>query len=98
VNTRVPQIYICTPIPAFKSTWNINDSVITHQIIPIQREVAKEYGLNVIDLHTLFANDGDKMLSDGIHPDAKGARRMAELIGQALSLNRGDAAVTGLKK
>ena len=38
--------------------------------------------LQVIDLHTLFANDGDKMLTDGIHPDAKGARRMAEIIAE----------------
>ena len=74
------QIYLCTPIPAFKSTWNINDSVIVNGIIPVQQEVADEYGLKVIDLHSLFANDGDKMLSDGIHPDGNGARRMAEII------------------
>ena len=79
-----PKIYLCTPIPAFKSTWNISDAVITNNIIPIQQEVAKEYGLQVIDLHTLFANDGDKMLDDGIHPDEKGARRMAEIIAGAL--------------
>ena len=83
-----PEIYLCTPIPAFKTTWNISDEVITNNIIPIQQEVAKEYDLKVIDLHTLFANDGDKMLSDGIHPDGKGARRMAEII----------AAETGLKE
>lgn len=75
-----PQIYLCTPIPAFKSTWNINDQVIINEIIPIQQEVAKKYGLQVIDLHTLYANDGDKMLDDGIHPDGKGAHRMAEII------------------
>ena len=79
-----PQIYLCTPIPAFKSTWNINDSVIVNGIIPIQQEVAAKYGLNVIDLHTLFANDGDKMLFDGIHPDGKGAARMADIIFEAL--------------
>ena len=79
-----PQIFLCTPIPAFKPTWNINDSVIVNGIIPIQQQVAKEYGLQVIDLHTLYANDGDKMLGDGIHPDGKGARRMAELIADAI--------------
>ena len=79
-----PQIFLCTPIPAFKSTWNINDAVILNDIIPIQQEVAKEYGLQVIDLHTLFANDGDKVLDDGIHPDGKGARRMAEIIADAI--------------
>ena len=49
-----PQIYLCTPVPAFKSTWNINDSVIVNGIIPIQKEVAAKYGLKVIDLHTLY--------------------------------------------
>ncbi len=78
------QIFLCTPIPAFKSMWNINDSVIVNGVIPVQQEVAKEYGLQVIDLHTLFANDGDKMLNDGIHPNADGARRMAEIIADAL--------------
>lgn len=78
------KIFLCTPIPAFKQTWNINDSVIVNGIIPVQQEVAKEYGLQVIDLHTLFANDSDKMLFDGIHPDGNGARRMAEIIADAL--------------
>ena len=75
-----PQIFLCTPIPAFKSTWDINDSVIVNGIIPIQKEVAQKYGLRVIDLHTHYANDGDKMLTDGIHPDGKGAQRLAEII------------------
>ena len=83
-----PQIYLCTPIPAFKPTWNINDSIIQNAIIPIQQKVAKEYGLTVIDLHTLFASDGDKMQRDGIHPDEKGARRIAEIVAEALKADR----------
>ena len=80
-----PRILLCTPIPAFKPTWNINDSVIVNEIIPIQQEVAKKYGLQVIDLHTLYANDGDKMVDDGIHPDGKGAERLAGIIAEALN-------------
>ncbi len=79
-----PQIFLCTPIPAFKPTWNINDSVISNGVIPIQQEVAAKYGLKVIDLHTLYANDGDKMVDDGIHPNDKGAVRMADIIAEAL--------------
>lgn len=79
------KIYLCTPIPAFKPTWNISDSVIVNEIIPIQRAVAKKQGAQIIDLHTLYANDGDKMLDDGIHPDGKGAHRMAEIIAAALA-------------
>lgn len=79
-----PQIILCTPIPAFKSTWNINDSIIANNIIPIQQEVAREYGLQVIDLHTLFADKSDLVQSDGIHPNEKGVKRMAEIIAETL--------------
>jgi len=79
-----PRIYLCTPIPALKTSWNINDSIIVNGVIPIQQEVAQKYGLKVIDLHTLFAGDSDKMLEDGIHPDGKGARRIAEIVAEAI--------------
>ena len=79
-----PQIFLCTPIPAIKSTWDINEAVIANEIIPIQQEVARKYGLKVIDLHTLFAGDSDKMLSDGIHPDGKGAQRLADIIAEEI--------------
>ena len=78
------KIFLCTPIPAFKPTWNISDDVILNKIIPIQHKVAKKYGLQVIDLHTLYAGDGDKMLKDGIHPDERGTKRLAEIIAEAL--------------
>ena len=83
-NKNNPRIILCTPIPAFKPTWNINDSVIVNGITPIINKVAKKNKLQVIDLHTLYAHDGDKMLNDAIHPDAKGALRMAEMIANAL--------------
>ena len=79
-----PKILLCTPIPAFKPSWKINDKVITDEIIPIQQEVAKQYGLQVIDLHTLMLNDGDKVVDDGIHPNEKGAKKMAEIIAAAI--------------
>ncbi len=79
-----PQIILCTPIPAFKSTWDISDEVITSQIIPILKEEAAKYDLQLLDLHTLYAGDGDKMLSDGIHPDGRGVQRLADIVAGAL--------------
>ena len=88
------KVYLCTPIPAFKSTWNISDSVIVNGIMPIINKVAKKHKLQVIDLHANFALDGDNsatsrsqkelMQQDGIHPNEKGARRIAELVSEAL--------------
>jgi lysophospholipase L1-like esterase len=81
-----PAIYLATPIPAFKSTWNISDSVITNEIIPIIRKVAKKNKLNVIDLHEQFKDDdGNQMLDDGIHPNATGAAQMARIVATALT-------------
>ena len=79
-----PKIYLCTPIPAFKSSWDINDSIIVNGIIPVQQEVAREMGLQVIDLHTLFGTDDQLVQPDGIHPNDKGVRRIAEIIYDAV--------------
>ena len=79
------KIYLCTPIPAFKSSWNINDSVIAQEIIPLQREVASKHGLQVIDLHALFGTDAELVQSDGIHPNEKGVQRMADIISKELT-------------
>ncbi len=84
VEPQKPRILLCTPIPALKSSWAIRESVIANEIIPIQQEVAKKYGLQVIDLHTLFTGEGAGMLDDGIHPDGKGVRRLAEIVAEAL--------------
>jgi acetyl esterase/lipase len=84
VAPQKPRILLCTPIPALKSSWGINESVIANEIIPIQQEVAQKYGLQIVDLHTLFTGDGAGMLDDGIHPDGKGARRLAELVAAAI--------------
>ena len=84
VDTSTPKIFLCTPIPAFKSSWDINESIIKNEIIPIEQEVAREYGLQVIDLHTLFANGEEMVQPDGIHPNEKGVQRMADAIAEAL--------------
>ncbi|MCH5328055.1 MAG: alpha/beta hydrolase fold domain-containing protein [Coprobacter sp.] len=80
-----PRIYLCTPIPAFKSTWTINDRVIADEMIPILKEAVSRYGLaGLIDLHTAFAGDGILMQDDGIHPNDAGVRKIAEVIARSL--------------
>ncbi len=79
-----PRILLCTPIPAVKQTWGISDSVTVSLIIPAIKKLAKKNKLQVIDLHTLCADMGGMMLADGIHPNEKGAAKMAEIIAQEL--------------
>ena len=87
IKNEGPQIFLCTPIRAFKPSWKISDEVIVNNIIPIQQEVAKDYQLEIIDLHTLFGNDESTMLEDGIHPNGKGAQKMAQIIADIIKQN-----------
>ena len=78
-----PKIYLCSPIPAFKDSWTINDSVIVNGEMPIIKKLAKKNKCQFIDLHTSYTY-GDMMLKDGIHPNAKGAEKMADIIFDAI--------------
>ena len=79
-----PKIYLCSPIPAFKPSWTINDSVIVNGEIPVIKKVAKKNKCGFIDLHSKYTFV-DLMLDDGIHPNGKGAVKMAEIIYEAIS-------------
>ncbi|MDE3059037.1 MAG: hypothetical protein KGJ59_13885, partial [Bacteroidota bacterium] len=36
-----PKIYLCLPVPVFKTAWGINDSTVTAGVIPIVEKIAK---------------------------------------------------------
>ena len=81
-----PRVILCTPVPAYKASWTISDSVIVSEIIPIINKVAKKERMEVIDLHTLFHNnDGKQMQSDGIHPTEQGDAQMARAVFDAIT-------------
>ena len=78
-----PKIYLCSPIPAYKDSWTISDSVIVNGEMPIIKKLAKKNKCQFIDLHTSYTY-GDMMQKDGIHPNAKGAEKMANIIFEAI--------------
>lgn len=83
---KAPRIVLCTPIPAFQTEWTIRDSVIVDGVIPQLEAFAKENNLELLDLHTpmLAADKEGLMTPDLIHPNAKGAQRMAQLVADQL--------------
>ena len=83
VRADSPKIFLCTPIRAFRDKWGITDSVIVNEVIPAIRRVADRNQLPVIDLHPVV-DDESLMTSDMIHPNAKGAGRMAQVISEAI--------------
>jgi alpha-L-fucosidase 2 len=84
-----PKIFICLPIPIYKNNWNFNgDSAMrVSNIIPAIKNIAKANNLPVIDLYTKLSNQPENF-SDGIHPNEKGARIMADFIAKAIKGNK----------
>ena len=78
-----PVIYLCTPIRAFRDKWGITDSVIVNGVIPSIQKIAKKNKLQVIDLHPVVVDRAD-MTGDMIHPNDKGAGKMAQTIAERL--------------
>ena len=77
---RHPRIIILLPFPCFlKDTSDICDRVIVGDIIPLLQLLARDYHLEVLDMHTPFA-DKESWIPDKIHPDERGAALTARLL------------------
>lgn len=74
-----PEIYICLPVPVFKSAWGINDSTLTTAIIPILKETALKNNIPVIDLYHQMLDQRNNF-PDNIHPNEAAAERMGQII------------------
>lgn len=78
-----PKIYLCLPVPAFKTVWGINDSTVTHGVIPIIKKLASDNHLEVIDLYTPMKSHSANF-PDAIHPNEAGAKEMAGIVAKAI--------------
>ena len=79
-----PKIYLCYPSKAYLTGDGINDDIISKEIIPMIKKLAKKNNLFVIDLHTTM--DGmPELFPDRIHPNEKGAQVMAKAVYQSIS-------------
>lgn len=78
-----PKCFLCLPVPVYETRWGINEATISNGVIPAIRAVAKRRRLPVIDLHAALAGKPG-LFSDQIHPNAQGARLMAETVQASL--------------
>lgn len=78
-----PRIYLCLPVPVYETRWGINESVVSGGVIPAIRAVAKRRRIPVIDLHSALSGHPE-LFPDHIHPNAEGARLIAETVKTAL--------------
>ncbi|MFT6792436.1 MAG: acyl-CoA thioesterase-1 [Rubritalea sp.] len=80
-----PEIYLCYPIPFFKS--ENREKSIVEDIIPALAAIAKENGLATIDLHEALKGKGN-LAPDGVHPGAEGQTVLAQTIAAALTASK----------
>ena len=83
--TANPKIFVCLPVPVFKTMWGINDSTLTTAIIPVIKEIAKNNDLQVIDLYQSM-KDQEENFPDYIHPNEKAAKKIAEIVAGEINL------------
>jgi len=74
-----PQVWICRPVPAFYENFTIRPAVIRDEILPLVDQIGRQENVLVIDLYTALLDYGS-LFADGIHPNASGARIMAQTI------------------
>jgi lysophospholipase L1-like esterase len=74
-----PRVLICLPVPAYEEKWGIRESIIKEELLPMTRKVARKNKTGLIDLYKPLSGK-ENLFPDKIHPDASGARIMAEVI------------------
>lgn len=74
-----PKIYICLPIPVFHDNYNIQESVVKDEMLPMIKKIARNEKVRLIDLYSAMKGQGEHV-PDGVHPDAEGAQVMAEAV------------------
>ena len=77
-------IYACLPPPAFSVQWGIRDSIITTDVIPMIRQLARSTGVDTIDFYTPLINS-NALFPDDIHPNVDGSWEMAKIIYKKLT-------------
>ena len=78
-----PMIYLCLPVPVYQTRWGINEKTVKGGVIPVIRKVARDENLTVIDLYQALSGK-PAMFPDKIHPNAAGAKLMAQTIHSVL--------------
>ena len=83
----VEKIYIMSPPPAFrvngKNPYNINPELLRDVVRDAVVQIAAEFELIYIDMYAVF-EDKAGLFVDGAHPNAKGAKLMAQTVYDAM--------------
>ncbi|MFO7870225.1 MAG: GDSL-type esterase/lipase family protein [Kiritimatiellia bacterium] len=89
-----PAVWICYPAPIYPGEWGPRDRIIKDEIIPRIDMIAEETGARIIDLYSPM-KDRREFFPDTVHPNAAGAKRIAEIVADVISSESHEKAGTG---
>ncbi len=78
------KIFVGQPLPVFKEAFGISPKVVEKEVSPLVREVASKEKAELIHFFGVFNKQSDK-LPDGVHPNAEGAKLMAEAVYKSIT-------------
>lgn len=84
LDPRPKKLYLCYPVPAFPGNFGIRDDLIKHEVVRCVAQVAEYRNVPVIDLYTALEGKA-KLFPDKVHPNAEGARLIAEAVHQSIT-------------
>ncbi|HNX53776.1 MAG TPA: hypothetical protein PKI68_08535, partial [Pontiellaceae bacterium] len=73
--------------PTYPGPYDFTESVVVNEIIPMIDEIARQTGATVIDLHRPLSGKAG-LFPDTVHPNAEGARLMAEAVFAAIAAEK----------
>ena len=83
-----PIVYLCKPVPVPKTAYGISEAIVGGEVIPYVEAVARKTKCRLIDLYTPLSKMPEN-IPDGVHPNAAGARVMAETVYEAITRGKG---------
>jgi lysophospholipase L1-like esterase len=78
-----PKINLVLPPPIFSNQTGANPRYFAENIIPNIKAVANQTDLQLIDVYSALMSKSD-LFADGVHPNAEGAKLIAQEIYQAI--------------
>ena len=79
------QVYLSYPVPIQESRWGMLESTLKDGLMPKIKETAKDMSLPIVDFHAAVPSQKE-YFSDGVHPNAAGAKLMADCAFKAFKL------------
>lgn len=76
-------IWICYPAPTYPGPYDFTDPIVVYEIIPMIDEIARQTGAKIIDLYRPLSGRPE-LFPDTVHPNAEGARLLAEAVFAAI--------------